>query len=205
MLELNNSNPPVQFTIGSHKRAIAINRLLECVTKNQKDQAELSITSVVILAKKEWQSSVSFKYGLANSKIYKGLVTVLVPANYPTKFIHQFDNYILLSARKNLFAKGSLHEFFDILVLYEAIRSTLSYKNKNVYLQNSAAASRFWLLLKKLKTPGISERVLSWVLVFNEHFDEKYLKLNRNRLALKDRLVLDCHFLALAIDQLTSM
>jgi len=202
LLELAGSNPIVQYTKGSRRRAIAISRLLNTAVEYSENQAETKISRVLVLAKKEWHSSVSFKYGLVNSKINRGFGTVLVPADYPDKFLHQLDNYILLSAKKNIVAQSELHEFFDILILYETIRSKLSYL-ADVYQQNSAAANRFWLLLNKFDSAGISARALSWARVFAEHFDVKFLKYSRNSLPLKNRLVLDCHFLTQSIDQTT--
>jgi len=180
------------YSRGYQRRTIALAGLVN----NCRELLAVQVTdiSLVVLSRKDWQKLFSYKYGIVRLKITKNKSTIIVPAEYSAQLLHSFDEQIAAANKAALVATGQLHEFLDILVLFEFIRAVLSTKYKDVLLEQNSA-SKFWQCLDGLELDDLAQRCNEWSKIFMHAFDAKILTTSRSKLSIQKKLSLYSYYL----------
>ncbi|HKI55556.1 MAG TPA: hypothetical protein VKB31_00275 [Trueperaceae bacterium] len=111
---------PGRHSSGARRRTAALQRFLLPLELVARDALPVEgRVQLLVVASRDWRRLSSYPYGLPFARTGNGLVSLIVPADYPTRLTGRFDELLLTAGRGGVRAPGDIHEFLDLLVGHE--------------------------------------------------------------------------------------
>ena len=118
----------------------------------------------VVAGRHDWRALSSFAYGLPLTRS-KPPVALLVPADYPERLLHRFDDSLVRASLAGAAAPGELRESFDLLIGVEwghALLKASEVTSKQKYLNELMASYLFVSALYSSGADATAERLQAW-------------------------------------------
>ncbi len=149
---------PTRFSQGAAQRARQLSQFLGGLSAEPGCE-------LWVLKPKDWSCVASYRYGLPWFRYRANAAQLLLPAEYPARFLHQFDDVLLTAGQQGYSPPGELREYLDLLIGHEWAWALLHQRQSlsKVNWLNEVYASAWFL--QALKTSGWSalyERRLAW-------------------------------------------
>jgi len=120
---------------------------------------------LLVAAPKDWRRLSSYPYGLPFARTTRGLVSLVVAADYPPRLTARFDGLLLRAGRGGVCAPGDIREFLDLLLGHEwghAAANRAGLRTRVKWFDELMATYLFGQALRAVGDEGTLARMAAW-------------------------------------------
>lgn len=157
--------PVARYSAGSRRRAAQLQAFLRLLKPQLAPIGDVTVPQLLVLSKTAWRQLSSIPYESAHLRTKKPGLDVLVPAAYPERFLHRFDDLLLKAGQSELKIPGELSEFLDLLVAETWLLGVVKRSGLGTRLAWLDELSANYLFLLCLEGAGLSDlagRLRQW-------------------------------------------
>lgn len=162
---------PARYSQGAQRRTGQLQQFLaglhQVATPHLKTQGSMEL---LVINQQDWRKLFSYTYGLpfTRSKKNPDAVSIVIPADYPSRLLRRFDPILIQAAKNAQQAPGDLREFLDLLAGHEwghASANLSGLRTKVKWFDELMATYLFLLSLQDSGADAILERFIAWAQV----------------------------------------
>jgi hypothetical protein len=155
---------PVRYSRGARRRAAQLQGFLGCLHAALPEGLRRAPPELLLLSAADWQALFRQPYGLPFLRVAGGLKLV-VPADYPERLLHRFDDALLAAGALGCRPPGELRELLDLwggLAWGLAASRSLGSPRRAPWLQAVTANLIYLLALQGAGYDGLQARFVAW-------------------------------------------